>query len=93
VFFTCRGRAVEEELTYDKFADGLKNNMEYTFYCNDMTIDFAYHYENGSKIWELNINGDDADGEHQYFNSAEDLINNARISGKAISEIWESLYN
>ena len=93
IVYTRLGKRIEEELTYDKFIEGLNKYMEFSFYYEDKTIDFAYHYENNHNVWELNINGYEEDAEHQLFASVSDLISAARICGMTIEQIWNDLSN
>ena len=93
IVYTQLGKIVEEELTYDKFVSGLKQNWEYYFNYNNATIDIAFHYEDGKKIYELNINGYWDNAERYYFSSVDKLVDSKVIDGKSLSEIWEELEN
>ena len=91
LIFTQCGKTIEEELTYKKFADCLKKDFEFFFSYRNKTIDIAYHFESGEKIYEFNINGYEGDAHYAQFKSVEELLSNAKIEGKTLLEIWEEL--
>ncbi len=85
-------KVIEKELTWDLFIKGLNENMEYFFYYNNLIIDIAFHYEEGKKIFELNIQ----DGEnHTYFvfDTVDDLLHYQAFNNKSIFDIWDDLEN
>lgn len=90
LIYTQCGKIIEEELTYEKFLSTI--DYEHCFVYKDKTIDIAFHYEGSKQIWELNINSDTYK-EYLTFNSPQELIENARIDGKSIREIWDELEN
>lgn len=84
-------KRIEEELTYEKFVENIDN--EFSFRYKNITLDIAFHYEGKKKVYELNLNGYEENATHGYFNSADELLKNARIEGKSIKEIWNELEN
>lgn len=91
LIYSQRGKTIEEELTYDKFSDCLKKNFEFFFIYKNNTIDISYHFESGIKIYEFNVNGNEKFPQYSEFKSVEDLLKNAKIEEKTLSEIWEEL--
>ena len=66
--------------------------MEFCFYWNNTTIDIAFHHENKTKVYELNISS----GENitnLTFNSADELISFKAFNNKSICDIWDELEN
>lgn len=90
IYIQC-GKKIEEELTYEKFVKTIDN--EYWFKYKDKTIDIAFHHEQDKKIYELNINGYEKDAMRYEFNSPEELLENGRVDGKTLKDIWEDLEN
>lgn len=85
-------KIIEKELTWDLFIKGLNEYMEYFFYYNNLVIDIAFHYEDGKKKYELNIqNGED----HTYFifDTVDELIHYQAFNNKSIFDIWDDLEN
>lgn len=83
-------KPIFEELTYEKFVENIDNELSFIY--KNINIDIAFHYEGKKKVYELNLN-DYEKTTHQYFNSADELLMNARIEGKSIKEIWNELEN
>lgn len=82
----------EEELTWDLFIKYLNENMEFCFYFNNVTIDIAFHYQNKTKVYELNISS----GEKRtnlIFNSVDELISFKAFYNKSLCDIWDELEN
>lgn len=93
IYCQC-GKRKEKELTYELFKKNvLEGNYEDSFRFKDFTFDIAFHFNGKMKIYELNINGYDEDATHYFYNSAEELLENGRIDGKTIKEIWNDLEN
>lgn len=85
-------KVIEKELTWDLFIKGLNEHMEYFFYYNDLVIDIAFHFEDGRKKYELNIqNGEDHT--HFVFDTVDELIHYQVFNNKSIFEIWDDLEN
>ena len=91
--YTMKFQRVEEELTFEKFVDGLYNAQEYFFRYGDMSIDVAFHFSKGNKIYELNINGYQDDAKRYEFSSVEELLSAKVVDGKSIKDIWDELEN
>ena len=82
----------EEELTWDLFIKYLNENMEFCFYFDDTTIDIAFHYENKTKVYELNIS--DAQNQKQFmFDSVEALVCFKAFDDKSLFDIWDEIKN
>ena len=93
LIYTQCFKTIEKELTWDLFIKSLNENMEFCFYYQTKTIDIAFHYENGKKVYELNVSDGD---NHNYlcFNSVEALISyKAFDNNKSLFDIWEELEN
>ena len=85
-------KPIFEELTYEFFAQHI--DYEWFFYYGKQTIDIACHGSFKNVVYELNINGYDEDIAIRYeFNSPEELLENGKIDGKTLKEIWEDLEN
>lgn len=77
---------IYEQLTYQFFSEHVDH--EYWFKYKNQTIDIANFEKDGKIIYHISI-----DGQHQEFNSPEELLVNGRIDGKTIKDIWEDLEN
>lgn len=93
IIYTQRGIRREEELTFERFIEGLYGCGEYFFYYRDKVIDIAFHFEAGKKIYELNINGYTDDAERYEFDTVDELINFKAFDNKSLTDIWEELEN
>ena len=83
----------EEELTWDLFIKLLNENMEFCFYLNNnITIDVAFHYENKTKVYELNISSGEAIT-YLIFNSVDELVSYKAFNNKSLYDVWEELEN
>lgn len=83
---------IYEELTYEFFSQHV--DYEWNFNYGGQSVDITWHNLNGGKIYELNIDGYDENKAIRYeFNSAEELLQNGRINGKTLKEIWDELNN
>lgn len=85
-------KVFEEELTWDLFIKYLNEYMEFCFYFENKTIDIAFHYENGFKVYELNI----SEGESRtnlFFDTIDELISFKAFNSKSLYDIWEDLEN
>lgn len=83
-------KVFEEELTWDLFIKYLNEHMEFFFYFNDQAIDIAFHYEDGTKIYELNISQDEHIS-NVVFDTIDKLISYKAFEGKSLYDIWEYL--
>ena len=79
----------EKELTWDLFVECLKSIWEFCFYYGDKTIDIAFHYENGVKVYEINISSEQPT-QHLTFYTVEELISCKVFDNKKYSKhnIW-----
>lgn len=93
LIFYQQGTIIEEELTFDKFINGLQSESEYFFVYDGTSIDIAFHYEKHKKIFELNINGYCDNAERYSFATIDELIHSKLIDGKSIIEVWDKLTN
>lgn len=91
---------IEYELSYDIFVKELLNGDEFWFKYQDNSIDIA-HYPKENKandmVYHISINYVNdlkcENGEHQFFDTPEELLEKGRIDGKTIKEIWDELEN
>ena len=89
--YTKKGQVIEEELTFDKFINGLENGLEYYFTYRDHCIDVAYHFDGSDKIYEVNLDGYGDHPRYYSFKSVNDLITFAILEEKTIQELWDDL--
>ena len=80
------------KITWNDFLDRyLKNGEEFLLKYNGVEYHLAFHDEKKEKVAEFNF-GTQVNG---YVNleypSAEALLENAKICGKSIQELWELL--
>jgi len=74
------------------FVECLKSVWEFCFYYEDKTIDVAFHHENGVKVYEINISGEQPP-QHLTFYTVEELISCKVFDNKSLYDIWDELEN
>lgn len=68
----------------------LKNHEEFMFLYHGQEYHFSFHDDSNNKlVAELNIGTPATGYENQEYESAELLLENARIEGLSIKEIWD----
>lgn len=88
---------IYKELTYEFFSEHV--DYEYWFKYYDKSIDIAHFYDKKKQkeIYHISVNDlDDLEcknGQHQEFESTQELLENGRIDGKTLKDIWEELEN
>ncbi|MBO0473169.1 hypothetical protein IGL98_002792 [Enterococcus sp. DIV0840] len=70
-------------MNYKEMEESIGYGEEYNFYYKDKEFWISQNSD-GNYLTEV-------DGETQEFKNSEDLLNNARINGKSIREIWEEI--
>ncbi len=81
-------KPIYKELTYDFFVEYL--GWEWSFTYDKLQIDFAWHKDKQKTICEATIT-DNGKSVTQCFESPEDLIENVRIDGLSLYDIWDKL--
>lgn len=89
-------RHVWVELTYDFFSEHI--GYEYCFTYKNQTVDIANYVDRKTKRIKYHISINDVNApvenaRHQEFDSPEELLENGRIDGKTIREVWDDLEN
>lgn len=70
-------------MDYKEMEESIGYGEEYNFYYKDKEFWISQNPD-GNYLTEVS-------GETQEFKNSEDLLNNARINGKSICEIWEEI--
>ncbi|MBC2333773.1 hypothetical protein IBB74_14475 [Listeria welshimeri] len=70
-------------MDYKEMEESVGYGEEYNFYYKDKEFWISQNSD-GNYLTEVG-------GETQEFKNSEDLLNNARINGKSIREIWEEI--
>lgn len=92
-FYTQKFKNKEIELTYDLFYKMFHDcESEFVFYYKDYIIFTAFHYENNTLRYELNIQKNELTENYQ-FDSCDELINAKVINGFSIIQLWNDLSN
>ena len=83
-------KPIYTELTYEYFSSHLYD--EWCFVYHDLVIDIAHHFSNGVDVLELNVNDKEQKNIVRYeFLTSDQLLNEGKINGKMIKEIWGEL--
>ena len=72
-------------MNYKKMEESIGYGEEYNFYYKEKAFWISQN-ANGNYLTEVG-------GETKGFKNAEDLLNNVRIEGKSIHDIWEEIKN
>lgn len=88
-------QAIEEvfgSISWDEFLERyLLYDEEFMLTYHGSEYWLSFHSENNSVIAELNVKDEEGRSFNYEYESGGDLLNNARIEGKMIKEIWEEL--
>lgn len=81
-------KPIYKELSYDFFVKHI--GWEWSFTYGKIQIDFAWHTDKLKTIYEVTITDKDKSFT-QCYDSPEDLIENVRIDGLTLYNIWNKL--
>ena len=84
-------RAPGREMSWDQFLYYYSNYDEFMFVYEGIEYHLAFHDEGEKVIAEFNVGTKETGYENFEYSSQQELLENAKIAGKSIQEIWEEL--
>ena len=79
------------EMSWDRFLEYYLNYCEFMIVYEGIEYHLAFHDEGEKVIAEFNVGTKETGYENFEYSSQQELLENAKIAGKTIQEMWEFL--